>query len=246
MSTNWIMTLPLVGIAYALAAVGCAVWAIRRKTDSIPWSLSGLIFSIAILNAYVEEWPTLKRLGFGYAVPVLVVLFLLPYRSFCLRLIERTGIRPGFAKEQYSFLLLVYVGLVAMAVIAPFFARDENPTYVLFAFIVFVCALHVPMFAFGRRKIAEFVARSGMVRPEAPPDIPWSFFTTATAILGIPLILTLIVQAVVHDDYRLFTVDAVLTAIIFSFLVISRRGQSKEPVREHQANRGGSSLSQPL
>jgi len=66
--------------------------------------------------------------------------------------------------------------------------------------------------------------------------------------LGIPLVLTLIVQAVVHDDYRLFTVDAVLTAIIFSLLATSRRVQSKEPVRERQENHGGggSSLSQPL
>lgn len=248
MSTHWIMTLPVVGIAYALAAVGCAVWAIRRKTDRLLWPLSGLIFSIAILNAYAEEWPTLKQFRFEYSAPILIVLFVLPYRSFCLRLIERTGLRPGFVKEQYSFLLLVYVGLVAMAIIVPFFARDENPGYTLFAFIVFVCALHVPMFAFGRSKIADFVTRSGTVRPEAPPDISWGFFATAMAIWGIPLVLTLIVQAVVHDDYRLFTVDAVLTAIIFLLLVISRRGQFKEPVPEHQANHGGggSSLSQPL
>lgn len=248
MSTGWIMTSPLVGIVYALAAVGCAAWAIRRKTDRIPWSLSGLIFSIAILNVYVEEWPALKRLGFGYAVPILLVLFVLPYRSFCLRLIERTGLRPGFVKEQYSFLPLVYAGFVALAIVVPFFAQGGNPVYTLFVFIVVVCALHVPMFASGRSKIAEFVAKSGIVRTEAPPDISWGFFTTAMAILGIPLVLTLIVQAVVHDDCRLFTVDAVLTAIIFLLLVISRRGHFKEPVPEGQANHGGggSSLSQPL
>lgn len=248
MNAHWIMTWPLAGIVYALGAVGFAVWAIRKKANRLLWPLSALIFSIAILNAYAEEWPTLKQFRFAYGVPVLIVLFVLPYRSFCLRLIERTGLRPSFVKEQYSFLLLLYAGLVAMAIVVPFFTRDENPAYMLFAFIVFVCALHVPMFAFGRSKIAEFVTRSGMVQPEAPPDIPWSFLTTATAILGIPLALTLIVQAVVHDDYRLFTVDAVLTAIIFSLLVISRRGQFKEPIREHQANHGGggNSLSQPL
>lgn len=248
MSAHWIMTWPLVGIVYVLGAIGCGVWAIRRKADRLLWPLSALIFVIGILNAYVEEWPTLKHFRFGYAVPILIVLFVFPYRSFCLRLIERTGLRPGFVKEQYSFLLLLYVGLVAIAIVVPFFARDENAAYTLFAFIVFVCALHVPMFAFGRSKIAEFVAKSGMVRPEAPPDISQGFFVAVMAILGIPLVLTLIVQAVVHDDYRVFTVDAVLTAIIFSLLGISRRGQFKEPVREHQANHGGggSSLSQPL
>lgn len=248
MSTHWITTWPIAGIVYALAAVGCAAWAISRKTDRLLWPLSGLVFSIAILNASAEEWPTLKQFRFEYAAPILIVLFVLPYRSFCLRLIERTGLRPGFVKEQYSFLLLVYAGLVAMAIVVPFFARGENPAYMLFTFIVFVCALHVPMFAFGRSKIAEFVARSGRVLPEAPPDIEWGFFTAAIAILATPLLLTLIVQAIVHDDYRLFTVDAVLTAIMFSLLMISRRGQFKEPVPERQANhgRGGSSLSQPL
>lgn len=224
MSTHWIVTWPLAGIVYALAAVNCTAWAIQRKDNRLLWPLSGLIFSIAILNAYVEEWPTLKQFRFGYAVPILIVLFVLPYRSFCLRLIERTGLRPGFLKEQYSSLPLLYAGLVAIAIVVPFFARSGNSAYTLFAFIVFVCALHVPLFAFGRNKIAEFVAKSGTVRAEVAPDISWSFFTIAGVILGIPLVLTLIVQAVVHDDYRLFTVDAVLTAIIFSLLGISKGG----------------------
>lgn len=247
MSAHWIMTWPLVGIVYALSAVSCAVWAIGRKANRLLWPLSALIFVIAILNVYIEEWPRLKQFPFEFAVPILVVLFILPYRSLGLRLIERTGLRPAFVKEQYSGLLETYALFAGVVVVLLFQGKGENPPFGLFAFIVFVCALHVPMFAFGRSKIAEFVARSGMVRPEAPPDIPWSFFTTATGILGIPLVVTLIVQAVVHDDYRLFTVDAVLTTIIFSLLGISRRGQSKEPVREHQANHGegGSSLSQP-
>ncbi len=242
MSTHWIATWPLVGIAYALGAVGCAVWAIWRKADRLLWPLSGLIFSIAILNAYAEEWPTLKQFRFEYAVPILMVLFVLPYRSFCLRLIERTGLRPRLAKEQYSFLVVIYAGAIAMMVLSPTFAKDENPPFELFTFVMFFCAVHVPAFAAARSKVTKFVANSGIVRPEAPPDISWGFFAAAIAILGTPLLLTLIVQAVVHDDYRLFTVDAVLTAIIFSLLVISRRGQFKEPVREHQANHGGGQI----
>lgn len=248
MSAHWIMTWPLVGLVYALGAVGCAVWAIRNKANRLLWPLSALIFVIGILNAYVEEWPTLRQFRFGYAVPILIVLFVLPYRSFGLRLIERTGLRPALAKEQYSGLLEAYALFAGVGVALLFQGQGENPPFGLFAFIVFVCVLHVPIFAFGRSKTAGFVARSGLVRPEAVPDIPWSFFTTAAAIFGIPLALTLIVRAVVHDDYRLFTVDAVLTGIIFSLLVISRRGQFKDPVREHQASHGGggSSLSEPL
>jgi hypothetical protein len=249
MSTHWIMTLPVVGIAYVLAAAGCAVWAIWKKTDRLLWPLSGLMFSIALLNAYSEEWVVLKRVPFQYVFLVLTVVFVFMYRSLSLRLIERTGLRrPALVKEQYSGLLQAYAGFAGITIVSVMLAKGENPPLELFAFIVFVCALHVPMFAFGRSKIANFLVNSGLAAPKAVPDISWGFFTVAIAILGTPLVVTLIVQAVVHDDYRLFTVDAVLTAIIFSLLVISKRGQFKEPVPEHQANHGagGSSLSQSL
>jgi len=238
MSTHWIATWPLAGIVYALGAIGCVVWAIRKKANRLLWPLSGLIFFIAILNAYAEEWPTLKQFRFEYAVPVLMVLFVLPYRSFCLRLIERTGLRPRLAKEQYSFLVVIYAGVIAMLVLSPIFAKDENPPFELFTFVTFFCALHVPAFAAARSRVTKFLAGSGIALPNAPPDISWGFLTTAMAILGIPLALTLIVQAVVHDDYRLFAVDAVMTALIFSLLAVSRRGQFKEYVSGQINQRG--------
>jgi hypothetical protein len=227
MSSHWIMTLPLSGIAYVLAALGCAVWAICRKTDSVLPSLSGLIFSIAILNAYTEEWLVLKPFRFVYVLPTLMLLFLLSYRSLCLRLIERTGLRRALIKEMYSFLPLFYAGLAAIAIISPAFAKGENPPLALFIFIVLVCAVHVPMFAAGRSKVAKFVAASEIVT-ETHPDISWRFLTIAMTVTGTPLVLTLIVQAVVRNDYRLFAVDAVMTALIFSLLAVSRRGQFKE------------------
>ena len=247
MNIHQAVTLPLVFIVYFLGAASCAVWAIRKKTDGILWPLSGLIFSIALLNACAEEWPTLKQLRFEHAAPVLIVLFLLPYRALCLRLIERTGLRSLLMKEMYSFLVLVYAGLIAMMALSPIFARDKNPPFVLFTFVVFVCALHVPLFAAGKSKVAKFVASKTVVVREAPPDISWRFFTTAMAILGIPLVLTLIFRAVLHDDYRLFAVDGVLTAIIFALLAISRRGQFREKVLGEQTSEGNEkSLSQPL
>jgi hypothetical protein len=217
-----IVTLPLSGIAYGLAAIGCAVWAICRKTDSIPWSLSGVIFSIAILNAYAEEWVVLKRFRFEYVVPFLMLLFLLPYRSLCLRLIERTGLRAGPLKEMYSFLPLFYAGLAAIAITSPAFAKGENPPFALLIFIVFLCAAHVAMFAAGRSKVTKFVAASKIVT-ETRSDISWHFLTIAMVVMGIPLVLTLIAEAVLRDDYRLFAVDAVMTAIVFSLLAVSRR-----------------------
>jgi hypothetical protein len=234
MSYRWIITLPLSGIAYALSALGCALYAICRKTNSILLSLSGLIFSIAILNGYTEEWLVLRPFRFEYVVPVLMLLFLLPYRSLCLHLIGSTGLRAPLIKELYSFLVLVYAGVIGVMILSPVFARSENPPRTILVLVVLVCALHVPTFAAGMSKVAKFVASSGVARSKVPPDISWSFITTAIVILAIPLVLTLIVQAVGRDDYRLFAVDAVMTAIIFSLLVISRMGQLKEHVSERQ------------
>lgn len=247
MSAKWIMTLPLVGIAYSLAAASCAVWAIRRKTEEIIWSLTGLMFSIAILNTYVEEWSALKWLRFDYAAPALVVLFLLPYRSFCLRLIERTGLQPRLAKEQYSFLTLAYAGFLTVMIMS-FFLRGENPAFQLLTFIALVCALHVPMFAAGRSKIVHFLVKSRLAKTKTTSDISWSFFAKATSILGAPLAVAFIGRTVLHDDYRLFAVDAVLTAVILSLLAISRRGQFEQPVSERQANyrQDSSNLSPPF
>lgn len=220
MITHWIMTLPISSIAYGLCAVGCAVWAVCRRVDSIPWSLSGLILSIAVLNAYTEKWPLFKRLRFEYVLPVLVVLFLLPYRSLCLRLIERTGLRARLIKEMYSYLIVVYAGLIATMMLSLVFSKDENPPLVLFVFIAFVCAIHVPMFAAGVSKVVAFVTRTGTVA-KTNPGVSLRLLMTVTLVMGTPLILSLI-QAVVRDDYRLFTVDAAMTAIIFSLFAISR------------------------
>lgn len=245
MSTNWIMTVPLVGIAYAAAAAGCVVWAIRRRTETVIWSLSGLIFSVALLNGYAEKWLPLKGFGFGYAAPALVVLFVLTYRSFCLRLIERTGLRHGFAKEQYSGLPEAYA-LFAGGMIVPLFVRKtENPALWLLAVIALVCALHVPMFAFGRSKIGDFLLNAGLAASKAVPDISWSFLAIATAVLGAPLVLTLIIRAAPQGDYRLFAFDAVLTVVTLSLLVISRRGRFDQRAPAREAGRGGN-LSQSL
>lgn len=227
MNSHWITSLPLVSISYALSLVGCMVWASRKKDDRLLWPLSGIIFSIATFNAYSESWPTLKQLRFEFAVPILMVLFVPLYRLFCLRLIERTGLRPRLAKEQYSFLVVIYAGAIAMMVLSGTFAKDENPPFVLFTFVMFFCALHVPAFAAARSKVRKFAATSGVVLSEAPQDISRSFFAMVVVILGIPLLVALIIQVAVHDDYRLFTVDVFLTIIIIILLCIYNKDNSK-------------------
>ena len=228
MNAHWIATWPLSGIASALAAAAFAAWAIYRKTSRLLWPLTGLIFSAAALNAYAEAWPPPKQIGFAYAAPILILLFALPYRSLCLRLVERTGLRPGLSKEQYSSLLPFYAVPAAVVVAVLFLATGGNRAYALFAFIVFACALHVPMFAFGWGKIGGLLGKPGRAASKDVPDISWGFLGTATAVLGVPLVLTLIIQVVARENYRLFVADAVLTATILALLAISRRGRFVE------------------
>jgi hypothetical protein len=222
MNIQSIATLPLPGMAYALTAVGCAGWAILKKTNNLLWPLSGLILSIAGQNTCVEEWATLKRVPLESAMALLILLFVFAYRSFCLRLIERTGLRPVWIKEQYAFLVLVYVGVAVIGLLAVRSSSDENPPYVLFIFVAFVCALHVPTFAYGSGLVKQFVVRSGMTAPQSAPDISWSFIVGVTVMLGVPFMVALFFQPLRFDDYRLPSADAVMTAVLVSLLIVSR------------------------
>jgi hypothetical protein len=198
------------------------VWAASKKNDKLLWPLAGLILSIGALNTWAEKWATIKRLPFEWTGAILVLFFVLPYRSVCLRLIERTGLKASFVKEQYAFLPFVYVGLAAIFFVTFHSARDENPPLTLFAFVTFICAVHVPMFAYGTRRVREFVVRSGIFASQPPVNISWRFVATVTGILGMPVILAILFEAIPFDDYRLPSADAVMTAVIVSLLVVSR------------------------
>ncbi len=217
-----ITTLPLTGIAYALCAVGCGVWAVSKKNDKLLWPLGGLILSIGALNACAEKWTTIKRLPFEWTAAILVLIFVLPYRSVCLRLIERTGLKASLVKEQYAFLPFVYVGLVAIFFVVLHSAQGENPPLALFAFVTFICAVHVPTFAYGTHRVREFAVRSGIVAPQPRVNISWRFIAIITGILGMPVILAILLKAIPFDDYRLASVDAVMAAVIVLLLVVSR------------------------
>jgi len=228
MSPHSIITIPLSGIVYTLGAIVCLEWALHRKADSITWSLSGMLFAVGILNAWSEEWLSLKGFRFEYVVVVVMILFVLAYRLFCLRLMEPAGLRAGTAKGAYSLLPCFYAIMVAMAILSPTFVKFENPPLALFIFMVLVCAVHVPMLVAGRSKVAKFVESSGIVLRHESANFSWSFFAAAFTIMGIPLVLSLIIGAAVRDDFRLFAINAVMTIIIFSLLTVFRRAQ---PVR---------------
>jgi hypothetical protein len=200
------------------------VWAVLKKNDKLLRPLGGLILSIGALNACAEKWATIKRLPFEWTAAILLLFFVLPYRSVCLRLIERTGLKASFVKEQYAALPFIYVGLAAIFFVAFHSAQDENPPLALFAFVTFICVVHVPTFAYGTHHVKEFVVRSGIVASQPPVNISWRFIATVTGMLGMPVILAILFEAVPFDDYRLASVDVVITVVIIS--LFSSRGRS--------------------
>ncbi len=202
------------------------MWAVSKKNDKLLWPLGALILSIGALNACAEKWTTIKRFPFEWTAAILVLFFVIPYRSVCLRLIERTGLKASLVKEQYAFLPFVYVGFAAIFfVVALHSAQDENPPLGLFAFVTFICAVHVPMFGYGTHRVREFAVRSGKVAPQPPVNISWRFVAIVTGILGAPIILAILFKAIPFDDYRLASVDAAMTAVIVLLLVVSRSKQ---------------------
>jgi len=204
----------------------CIYWARGRKIDTILWSLSGLVLSIGLLNAYSEMWRYLLRYPFAYVNPVLTFLFVLPYRTLTLRLVERSGLRPGSLKEFLSGLVFFYAFVIPAFVVTQIYQNSEDPALMVLIFTAFACALHVPIFAFGQSVMRKSTPKPGIVVPTEAPNFSRRFFGIAIAILGTPLVLTMIVQLKMRRDYRLFAVDAVLTVLILSLFVICRREES--------------------
>lgn len=216
--------LPAIAIAYALVAICCAAWAIFQKSDKLWWSLACLVLSISALNACAEQPAAMKRFPFAWSAAILVILFVLSYRSVCRRLIERTGLRADFAKEGYAFLPQFYIGCGAIYLVAIVHSGgDEKSPLALFAFVALVCAIHAPGFAYGTSRVREFAAPRGLLSPHARPEITWRVIAAVAGMLVAPIIiLAWPLKALTDDDYRLVSVDTVMAAVIVSLMVISR------------------------
>jgi hypothetical protein len=225
-----VTSLPLSCIAYVLSAVACAIFGFYRKTDNILLPLSGLIFSVGLLNLCCEERIAISHLPFICVALVLVAVFVLAYRWFCVRLIQRTGVRAGYASETHSNLPIAYVGFTVLAVASPSFTKFENPSFVIYAFVVLVCAVHVPALKFGESRIDKYVVDSGIALSKESADFSSGFFNIAIAALAIPLVVSLIAQGALLGDYRLPVVNAAITAEIFSLLWMFRRGTASDEI----------------
>jgi len=213
--------LPPFAIIYGLAGIASGLWFSRASSSAVLRALSGVVFAIAVLNGYVEEWVNLRRVRFDYSALFMVVIFAWPYAALCVQLMKQLGINKRSSAEWYSYLPIVYLLLVSLAVASPGLSKLENPPLSLYIFVAFICVLHVPAFATGRSQLAK-LQRDGQVFQLGDVGLSRSIIRRGLVCLAVPLLISVIVQVATLDDWRLFCSNAVITAAIASLFIISR------------------------
>ena len=178
--------------------------------------------AIAALNIYVEQWPSLKRIDFQAAAILLLIGFLWPYTALSMGLMELLGITGRRQRFVSSFLPLIYALALSFAMILPSLKTLESPPLGLYMFIVLMAVIHIPAFAAGKSRAMkvrrDFSAFQATNSNRHPP-----LLKTPILALASPLLIILILQITMRDDWRLFGLNAVLTAAIASLFVVVRR-----------------------
>ena len=210
------MSIPFFAIAYASAGTACALWRFRNVDAKLFHSLGALIFSIAAVNAYVEEWRILKTIEFESAVCLLTIGFLAAYTALSIRLMGQFEI-SGRMAVRYSYLPIVYLFSLGLVLASPDLKKLENPPLAFYIFLVLACGLHVPAFAAGKSQATK--AQGLSVAPHDRPEY-LSGLRTPLFALGLPLLVTIAIQASVRDDWRLFGANVAMTIAITSLFVV--------------------------
>jgi hypothetical protein len=219
------MKLPFFGLAYGLAGTACILWGLRKNNPKILRALGAVILFFGAFNAYAETWKTLRRISFENATFLLLAGFLCVYTWFTLQLMEQAGIARGRAAFVSSFLPVVYLFILGFGLNLQQAETLENPPFVAYVFLVLVLFIHVPAFAFGKSKATQTGSK-----PTSPvsPDRKNSnhFFPKALFALATPLLITLVVQITMRDDWRLFGSNAAATSAILLLLASATKRQS--------------------
>jgi hypothetical protein len=213
------MNIPFFGIAYAFAGTACVLWRFRNVDAKPLHSLGVLIFSIAAINAYIEEWRTLKTIKFESVVCLLTIGFLAAYTAVSICLMGQLGISRRVA-VLYSYLPVVYLFSIGLVVASPELKELENPPLAFYIFLVLACGLHVPAFAAGKSQATK--VQGLRILPHADRLEYFSGLRTPLFALGLPLLVTFAIQASVRHDWRLFGANVVMTIAITSLFAVTR------------------------
>lgn len=215
------MPLPLFGITYGVTGIVSGAWWLRQVHSRALLALSGVIVAMAALNAYVENWAMFERTRPDYTICLLLAIFLLPYATLSIRLMEQMeGMtwRPAIWSSYLPLVFLLLIGL-AMA-IGPGGSTDNRPI-ALFIGVALVCVLHVPMFAYGKGDVVKIMRSSGISGAGISKMLP-EILKQAIAGLAMPILITLGIQVAMRDDWELFGINVVMTVAILSLFLISR------------------------
>jgi hypothetical protein len=213
------LSIPLLGIIYGLAAVAFFLFGLTRRGGKTAQAIAGVLLVVAALNAYAENRAITRIIGFRYATLVLIVGFALAYTLLCLRLMEQIGIRNRRVAFLYSYLPFAYVCLLGVVVVALRTAKLENPALGLYVWVTFAFALHVPLFAAGKSKVAEFARalHGASLSGIYPGYALWSSGT-----LGLLLIAVFFAYWIAGTDWRLYSLNAVVTSLLLLLCVMAR------------------------
>jgi hypothetical protein len=214
-----VVSIPFFGITYALTGIACAFWSFHNVDAKLLRSLGALIFSIAAVNAYIEEWRILKTIKFGNAVCLLTIGFLAAYTALSVRLMGELGISRRVA-VLYSYLSVVYLFSIGLVVASPNLKELENPPLAFYIFLALACGLHVPAFAAGKSQASR--VQELRILPHADRLEYFSSLRTPLFTLGLPLLFTLAIQASTRDDWRLFGANVFMTIAITSLFAVAR------------------------
>jgi hypothetical protein len=143
--------MPALGLVYFVAGVTYITCGFLKGKPSLLRQLGAVTLSVAAFNTCVE----LRRyfassnppIGFLAIYVALIFGFLGAYTAWIIQLLRYAEITGS--RFRTAFLPLVYALSLSVTLLLPRIVTLENPSLVIFCFVVLICILHLPALAWG-------------------------------------------------------------------------------------------------
>jgi hypothetical protein len=205
------------GLAYLISGVACVLYGLvdRRVRRSIELGLMLLV--MASFNLYIENYGNMHGRTFIGMSVLLVLGFVGIYSHWIIALINQVIAAPRRYLFSLTFLPIVWFLSISLILVAPGFARWENPPLALYMFVTFICVLHVPCFLVAKGKAQGSILK----RTAELPKTTSLFIRSALIGFVAPALFILFVQLTARDDWRLFSLDIALSFTNMSLVIIA-------------------------
>lgn len=213
------MTFPVFGLTYCASGILSVLGGLLSRNERSLIKLGVVILVFSVFDAYVEEWRSSYANTFMSLSILLLLAFFLAYTEWSVALMRH--VVPARRGHLYliAFLPIVWMLSGSMLLLLPRFQKWENPPMAVYAFLVFICVLHVPAFAAGKDKTLKTADKQFLL---SPSDFPPLLLPGAIAALLTPTLVTLCVQIAARDDWRLFSLNAILVGANLALTMIAR------------------------